>query len=216
MKIALIGATGMVGSRVLKEALSRGHQVTALTRDPKKLEARPGVLVASGDAADPARLAEVLQGHDAVVSSLNPGWADPKLRESTLKAYEGVIAAAKGAKARRLLVVGGAGTLDAAPGVFFVDTPAFPPQWKEGASGMRDVYLRLKRETELDWAFFAPPPLLEPGERTGRYSFHGESLPAGRDGAPARISVEDYAAALVDELEKPRHSRTRFTAASAE
>lgn len=216
MRIALIGATGMVGSRVLQEALSRGHEVTAVTRDPEKLAARPGLSVVKGDAGDPERLAEALKGHDAVVSSLNPGWTDPKLRENTVKAYEGILTAAKAAKARRLLVVGGAGTLDAAPGVFFVDTPAFPAQWKEGAAGMRDVYLLLKEEKALDWAFFAPAPLLEPGRRTGRYAFHGSSLPPGKGGAPARIFVEDYAAALVDELEMPRHSRTRFTAASAE
>lgn len=214
MRIAIIGATGMVGRRVVDEALSRGHQVTAVTRDAGKLKPQGALKVASAGAGDRQALAAALKEHDAVVSSVNPGWGDPRLRENTVKTYRVIVDAAKDAKVPRLLVVGGAGTLDAAPGVFFVDTPAFPAQWKEGASGMRDVYLLLKEEEALDWAFFAPAPLLEPGTRTGRYAFGGESLMPGAGGAPARISVEDYAAALLDELEQPSRRRVRFTAAS--
>lgn len=212
MKIVVIGATGMVGQRVLREALSRGHEVTAVTRDAGKLKPEAGLSVRAAAAGDRKALAAALKGHDAVVSAVNPGWGDPQLRENTVKAYRVIVEAAKDAGVERLLVVGGAGTLDAAPGVFFVDTPVFPEQWKEAARGMRDVYLLLKEEKGLDWAFFAPAPFFEPGARTGRYAFGGESLMPGA--APARISVEDYAAALLDELEKPARHRVRFTAAS--
>lgn len=209
MKITLIGATGSVGSRVLSEALSRGHQVTAVVRDPSKLTARPGLTVAQGDALDAAGLASKLGGADAVVSSYNPGWTSPDIRKTTVSAYRGIIHAAKAAGVKRFFVVGGAGTLDVAPGQFFVDAPFFPAEYKEAASGMRDVYLLLKDEPSLNWTFFAPAPLLAPGTRTGKFRVGGESLLPGD--APARISIEDYAVALVDELEKPANLRRRFT-----
>ncbi len=215
MKIALIGASGRVGRRVLEEALARGHQVTAVVRDPAKVAARPGLTVARGDAADPAGLAAALAGHDAVVSAVSPAVDDPDVRAKMLAAYQGIVAAVKAAKAPRLLVVGGAGTLDVAPGAQLVDAPGFPPQWHAAASGIRDVHARLLRpETGLDWVFFAPSPLLDEGPRTGRYALGGETVLPGSGGAPARISDADYAVALVDELEKPRHSRVRFTAAA--
>lgn len=209
MKITLIGATGSVGSRILNEALSRGHQVTALVRDPAKLPARPGLTVVQGDALDAACLPSKLSGADAVVSAYNPGWTTPDIRSKTLAAYRGIIDSVKNAGVKRLIVVGGAGTLLAAPGQFLVDMPGFPPEIKEAASGMRDVYLSLKPETALDWTYFAPAPLLSPGERTGKFRVGGDSLLPG-DG-PAKISIEDYAVALIDELEKPAHSRQAFT-----
>jgi putative NADH-flavin reductase len=209
MKIALLGATGQVGSRVLTEALSRGHLVTAVVRDPAKLAARPGLTAAAGDALNPQTLGELVTGHDAFVSSYNPGWTHPRMREATVTAYRGIIAAAKASAVKRFLVVGGAGSLDAGPGLFLVDAPGFPAEWKEGAAGLRDVYLLLKGETALDWTFFCPAPMLVPGQRTGKYRVGGESLLPG-DG-PATISLEDYASALIDELEKPAHRRRRFT-----
>lgn len=209
MNITLIGATGSVGSRILNEALSRGQQVTAIVRDPAKLPSRPGLTAIQGDALDAAGLASKLGGTDAVVSSYNPGWAVPDLRRKTLDTYRGIIGAAKIAKVKRLLVVGGAGTLLVAPGQFLVDAPGFPPEYKEAASGLRDVYLALKQEPDLDWTFFAPAPMLSPGTRTGKFRVGGESLLPG-DG-PASISIEDYAVALIDELEKPAHSRKIFT-----
>lgn len=209
MKITLIGATGSVGSRVLDEALRRGHRVTAIVRDPAKLPARAGLDVVKGDALDAAGLASKLGGADAVVSSYNPGWTSPEIRKTTVSAYRGILTAAKAAAVKRFLVVGGAGTLDVEPGRFFVDAPFFPAEYKEAASGMRDVYLLLKDEPALDWTFFAPAPMLAPGTRTGKFRVGGESLLPGD--APAKISIEDYAVALIDELEKPAHSRKRFT-----
>lgn len=209
MKITLIGATGSVGSRVLAEALSRGHQVTALVRDPAKLPARPGLTVVKGDALEADALAKTLSG-DAVVSSYNPGWTAADIRRKTVDAYKGIVRAAKASGVKRLLVVGGAGTLDVAPGQFLVDQPYFPAEYKEAAAGMRDVYLSLKDEKALDWTFFSPAPLLAPGARTGKFRVGADSVLPGD--APAEISIEDYAVALVDELEKPAHSRRRFTA----
>lgn len=215
MKIALIGATGRVGRRVLEEALSRGHRVSAVVRDPAKVAARPGLTVARGDAADPAGLAVALAGHDAVVSAVSPAVDDPDVRGKMLAAYRGIVSAAKAARAPRLLVVGGAGTLDVSPGVQLVDAPGFPPQWREAARGIRDVHAELLRpESVLNWVFFAPSPLLDESPRTGRYKLGGETVLPGSDGAPARISDADYAVALLDELEQPRHSRVRFTAAA--
>lgn len=216
LNIALIGASGRVGRKVLEEALSRGHRVTAVVRDPAKLAPRPGLSVIRGDAAAPDALAAALAGHDAVVSAVSPAVDDPAVHEKMLSTYRGVLAATKAARAKRLVVVGGAGTLDVGPGAQLVDSPHFPPQWRAAASGIRDVHAQLlKPETALDWVFFAPSPFLDEGPRTGRYVLGGETVLPGKDGAPARISDADYAAALVDELEKPRHSRTRFTAAAA-
>lgn len=209
MNIALIGATGRIGSVVLSEALSRGHRATAVVRDPAKLAARPGLTAVRGDALDAADLAGKLAGHDAVVSSYNPGWTVPNLRAATVDAYRKILDGVKRSGVKRLIVVGGAGTLDAAPGVSFVDTPHFPAQWKEGALGMRDVYLLLKGDASLSWTFFCPAPMLGDGPRTGKFRVGGESLFPGD--APASISVADYAVALLDELEKPAHERARFT-----
>lgn len=215
LNIALIGASGRVGRRVLEEALSRGHRVTAVVRDPAKVPPRAGLSVARGDASDPTALAAALAGHDVVVSAVSPAVDDPAVRAKMLAAYRGIVSAAKSAGVRRLLVVGGAGTLDVAPGRQLVEEPGFPPQWREAARGIRDVHAELLRpETGLDWAFFAPSPLLDEGPRTGRYALGGETVLPGAGGGPARISDSDYAVALVDELERPRHSRVRFTAAA--
>lgn len=208
MRISLIGATGSVGSRVLAEALSRGHQVTAVVRDPAKLPARPGLTVVKGDALDREGLAKKLSG-DAVVTSYNPGWTEPDIRRKTVVAYKGILGAVKASGVPRLLVVGGAGTLETEPGKFLVDSPHFPKEYFEAAAGLRDVYLVLKEEKALDWTFFAPAPMLAPGERTGQFRVGAEKVLPGD--TPAKISIEDYAVALVDELEKPVHSRRRFT-----
>lgn len=201
MKIALIGATGNVGTRVLAEALSRGHRVTGIARHPEKLSPREGLTAARGDTAEPAALAEVLAGHDAVVSSTRFQGADPL----------GLIAAVKASGVRRLLVVGGAGSLEAAPGVALVDTAGFPAAYKPEALAGRDFLNVLRAEGELDWTFFSPSAFFGPGERTGKFRLGGDRLLVGADGQ-SRVSMEDYAIALVDELEAPKHSRRRFTA----
>jgi hypothetical protein len=200
MNIALIGATGNVGTRIASEALSRGHKVTGISRRPEKLAAKPGLTPARADAAAPDDLAKVLAGHDAVVSSTRFQGGDAK----------NLIAAVKKAGMKRLIVVGGAGSLEVAPGLALVDSPEFPPAYKPEASAGRDFLNVLRGENELDWTFLSPSALLAPGARTGKFRLGGDRLLTGPDGQ-SRVSIEDYAVALVDELETPRHSRRRFT-----
>ena len=212
MKIALIGATGFVGSALLKELLARGHSVRALLRDPAKLAAQPGLELHPADATEAEAVATAVQGVDAVLSAYNPGWGHPELFDEFLRGSAAITAGVKQASVARLLVVGGAGSLFVAPGVQLVDTPQFPAEWKAGALAAREALNRLRGEQELDWVFVSPPAHLEPGERSGQYRLGGEELLSDAQGQ-SRISVADLAVALVDELEAPRHHRERFTVA---
>jgi putative NADH-flavin reductase len=200
MKIALIGATGNVGSRVAAEALSRGHTLTGISRHPEKLALKAGLSAARGDTAAPEDLAKVLAGHGAVVSATRFQGSDAR----------NLIAAVKKAGVKRLLVVGGAGSLEVAPGVALIDGPNFPAAYKAEASAGRDFLNVLRGETELDWTFLSPSAFFGPGQRTGKFRLGGDALLVGTDGQ-SRVSMEDYAIALVDELEAPKHSRRRFT-----
>ncbi|QWG18651.1 NAD(P)-dependent oxidoreductase [Bradyrhizobium sediminis] len=199
MKIALIGATGNAGSRILAELSRRGHAVTAIARHPEKIPALAGVTPLKADANDVAGLTSALRGHDAVISSVHFTASDPR------KLIEAVHAAGVG----RYLVVGGAGSLEVAPGVKLIDTPEFPAIYKaEAAAG--GVFLDLLRqETSLDWTFLSPSALFVPGERTGKFRLGGDRLLSNEKGSS--ISFEDYAVAMADEIEKPAHSRKRFT-----
>ena len=212
MNIALIGATGFVGSAVLNELLQRGHRVTALARHPDKLAARERLTVVRADAQDVAQVAQAVLGHDAVLSAYNPGWGQPDIYEQYLRGTRAIVAGTRQAGVRRLLVVGGAGSLYVAPGVQLVDTPEFPAEWKQGALGARDALNELGQEAALDWTMLSPPILLQPGERTGQYRL-GQDNPLMDGEQPGHISVADLAVALVDELESPRHTRQRFTVA---
>lgn len=212
MKIALIGATGFVGSALLKELLARGHSVRALLRDPAKLAPQPGLELHQADATEAEAVAAAVQGVDAVLSAYNPGWGHPALFDEFLRGSAAITAGVKQAGVARLLVVGGAGSLYVAPGVQLVDAPQFPAEWKAGALAAREALNRLRTEKELDWAFVSPPIQLEPGERSGQYRLGGEELLSDAQGQ-SRISVADLAVALVDELEAPRHHRERFTVA---
>ena len=214
MKIALIGATGFVGSAVLTELLSRGHAVTALARHPGKLAAQAGLQVVQADVSDAAQVAAAVAGHDAVVSAYNPGWGEPDIQRLFGLGYEAILAGTKQAGVRRLLAVGGAGSLEVAPGLQLVDTPEFPAEWKAGALAARDLLTHLRTETALDWTFVSPPIALAPGERTGQYRVGGDQLLPGTGDAPAGISVADLAVAIVDEVQTPRHTRQRFTVAN--
>lgn len=216
MHIALIGATGFVGSAVLDELLRRGHRVRALVRDPARLAERDGVERATADATDAAQVAQAVEGCDAVVSAYNPGWHAPDLYAQYLAGSRAIVAGVRRAGAPRLLVVGGAGSLQVAPGVQLVDTPAFtdhvPPNIVPGARAARDLLTELRQDAALDWTFVSPPALLQPGPRSGAYRLGGDDLLL--DGAqPAGISVADLAVAIVDELESPQHRRRRFTVA---
>lgn len=201
MKIAHVGATGNVGSRIVAEALRRGHEVTAIARHPDKLKPHPKLNLQRGDVNDQADVAKLVSGHDAVVSSVKFQLIHPRV----------LIAGVKQAKVKRLLVVGGAGTLEVAPGVQLVDTPNYPDAYKPEALAGRDFLNVLGGEQELDWTFLSPSAVFLPGERTGKFRLGTDQLLVEANGE-SKISFEDYAIALVDELETPRHSRQRFTA----
>lgn len=211
MKIALIGATGFIGSGLLAEALSRGHHVTALAGRPERLAPAPGLTAVATDVLDAARLAGQLEGHDAVISAFS-GHAQQDVRGYYGRGIEAIITAVKQARVPRLLVVGGAGSLEVAPGVQVVDTPDFPQQWKASALGARDTLERLRGETSLDWTLLSPAALIAPGERTGKFRIGGDQLLTDAEGN-SRISVQDYAVAMLDELEHPAHTRRRFSVA---
>ena len=211
MKIAIIGATGFVGTAVLNEALQRGHQVTAIARNVDKVATGNKNLTAiAADADDSANLAKILAGSDAVVSAYNAGWTNPNLYSDFIKGSEAIQQAVKLSGIKRLLVVGGAGSLEVAPGVQMVDTPQFPAEWKSGATAARDYLNTLKKETELDWTFLSPAANLHPGERTGKFRLGTDNPVTDADGKN-EISVEDMAVAIIDELEKKQFIKKRFT-----
>ncbi len=211
MKIAIIGATGFVGSAVLNEALNRDYEVTAIARNIDKLTIKNNKLTAvSADADDSDHLAKILAGHDAIVSAYNAGWTNPNLYNDFLEGSEAIQQAAKISGVKRLLVVGGAGSLEVAPGVQMVDTPEFPAQWKNGATAARDYLNILKKESELDWTFISPAANLHPGERTGVFRL-GADQPVTDEDGKNEISVEDMAVAIIDELESNRFIKRRFT-----
>lgn len=200
MKIALIGATGFIGSRLLAELTSRGHEVTAIVRNPEKVPQGAGIVAEKGDVYDKDGLAALLAGHDAVISSVHYTASDPAV----------LLAAVKQSGVKRYLVVGGAGSLEVAPGVKLFDTKEFPALYLDEARKGGAYLDKLKGESDLDWTFLSPSALIEPGERTGKFRLGKDQLLVD-DNGQSRISAEDYAIALVDELEKPAHSRRRFT-----
>ena len=212
MKIALIGATGFVGSKVLAEALQRGHQVTALVRSTAKLPAQAGVTPVEVDLGDAAALAHAIEGHDAVVSAFNAPRGNPEFKTLYLQGVRAVVDGVKRSGVKRLLLVGGAGSLYVAPGVQLVDTPQFPAEYRTEAQAARDALALIRAEAALDWSFVSPAPLLAPGQRTGRFRLGGDEV-LMNGAQPGNISVEDLAVAIVDELETPRHLRQRFTLA---
>jgi putative NADH-flavin reductase len=212
MKIALIGATGFVGAPLLEELLQRGHQVTVLARHPAKLAARKGLTVVAADAQDAGQVRQAVAGHDAVLSAYNPGWTVPDIHDQFIKGTRAIYAGVREAGVRRLLVVGGAGSLFVAPGLQLVDTPQFPVEYKQGALAAREALNLIRQEEALDWTFLSPPILLTPGERTGHYRLGGDA-PLMNGEAPGTLSVKDLAVAIVDEIEQPRHVKQRFTVA---
>jgi len=214
MKIALIGGTGFVGTPVLAELLSRGHAVTLLARNPSKVAAQAGLNVVKADVLDAAQVAQAVTGQDAVVSAYNPGWGEAQIHDLFLQGTRAIFTGIKQAGVKRLLVVGGAGSLFVAPGVQLVDTPGFPAEYKQGALAAREALNLIKKEDTLEWTFLSPPIALAPGERSGQYRLGADNLLPGVADAPAGISVQDLAVAIVDELETPRHIQKRFTVAN--
>jgi uncharacterized protein len=200
MKIAIIGITGNVGSRLATELLRRGHEVTGIARNPNKASSQPGLALKEGDVKDQGKLADLLRGHNAVVHSVMFVSTD----------VSNVIGATKKAGVPRLLVVGGAGSLEVAPGLQLVDTPEFPQIYKAEALAGREFLTALKAEKELDWTYVSPSAFFAPGERTGNFRIGRDQLLASPNGE-SKISMEDYAIAFADEIETPKHSRQRFT-----
>lgn len=211
-KVALIGASGFIGSQLVKELLSRGYQVTAIVRSADKIKNDDKNLkVVSADVFDTDKLAEVLKNNDAVISAYNPGWTNPNIYDDTIKGYQSIIEAVKKAGIKRLQAVGGAGSLLVAPGKTVVDSGAIPDEILPGVKALalvlKDQFLP---EQELDWVFFSPAGTIEPGERTGKYRLGLDNLITDDQGN-SKISVQDYAKAMVDELENPKHHQQRFT-----
>jgi putative NADH-flavin reductase len=209
MKIALIGASGFIGSAIRNEALARGHHVTALVTHPEKLDTHPALTAVKIDALATAALTGQLRGHDAVISAFS-GHANADTFGYYMKGFASIVAATRDAAVPRLLVVGGAGSLYVQPGVALLDTPTFPAAYKATAEGARQALAQLRNETDLQWTMLSPSAVVAPGERTGRFRLGTDQLLVDASGA-SRISVEDYAAAMIDELETPAHVRERFT-----
>lgn len=201
MKVAVLGASGRAGSEITKELAARGHQVTAIARKPEAIPAAAGVTPSQGDASDPAALAGLIAGHDAVISALHFD-----VDAATL------LGALKQAGVPRLLVTGGAASLLLPDGSRVIDSPDFPEEWKGIAQGGITFLEALKGETTVDWTFFSPAALIFEGPRTGAYRPGTDHLLMDAEGE-SKISFADYAIAMVDELEQHRHSRARFTAA---
>ena len=211
-KIVLIGASGFVGSAILNEALNRGIQVTAVVRNPESIKiSNAGLTLVEADVSDAGKVAEICKGADAVISAYNPGWTNPNIYDETLKVYPQILSGVKQAGVKRLLIVGGAGTLFVAPGLRVVDSGVIPAEIMGGVKSLGEFFLNtLMNEKEMDWVFFSPAGSLEPGERTGVYRLGKDDLILN-DKGESKISVQDYAKAMIDELENPRHHQERFT-----
>lgn len=210
--VVLIGASGFVGNAILNELLSRGHKVTAVVRNPEKINVSNSNLeIAKADIADTNAMVGICKGKEAIISAYNPGWTNPDIYEETLRNYPLILEAAKRSGAKRLLCVGGAGTLFCAPGLRVVDSGAIPDAIMGGVKSLGEFYLNtLMNEKDIDWIFFSPAGTLEPGKRTGKFRLGKDDLIIDENGI-SHISVEDYAVAMVDELENPKHHCVRFT-----
>jgi uncharacterized protein len=206
VKIALFGAGGTIGQRILKEALSRGHEVTAVARDPSRITSVPAV---KGNLLNPLGVATEIRGNDVVISAIGPRpGEDVKIVPTAATA---LIAGVKAAGVPRLLIVGGAGSLEVEPGVQLVDTPQFPVAWRGIANAHRDA-LEIYRQSDINWTYFSPAISIEPGKRTGHYRVGGDEVLTDARGQ-SRISAEDYAMAILDEVENPKLARRRVTIA---
>lgn len=214
MKIALIGATGFVGANILNELANRKHEITAIARNAKESEFENVTFIAA-DIFNVNELAEILKGHDAIVSAYNPGWTNPNIYDDFIKGSNHLVEAVKKSGVKRYITIGGAGSLFVAPGLQAVDTPDFPKEYYPGASAARDFLNTLKEEKELDWAFFSPAFEMHQGittGRTGKYRL-GLENPVFDKNQRSILSGEDLAVVIADEVENPKHHQVRFTAA---
>ena len=214
MKIALIGATGFVGSNILNELANRNHEVTAIARNPKESELA-NVNFVKADIFNTEELSEILKNHDVVVSAYNPGWTNPNIYDDFIAGSNAIVEGVKKSGVNRYITIGGAGSLFVAPNLQAVDTPDFPKEIYPGASAARDFLNTLKEEKELDWAFFRPAFEMHQGittGRTGKYRL-GLENPVFDENQRSILSGEDLAVVIADEVENPKHHQIRFTAA---
>ncbi len=211
MKIALIGATGFVGSAILNELSDREHDITAIARNPKSDDRVNWV---KADATNVDELADILSGHDAVVNAYNPGWTNPNIYDDFLAGSKAIQEAVKKSGVKRFITIGGGGSLFVADGLQAVDTPEFPKEFYPGATAARDYLNIIREEKALDWAFFSPAFEMHQGTKTGRTGNYrlGLENPVFNDEQRSILSVEDLAVVIADEAENPKHHQQRFTA----
>lgn len=212
MKISIIGATGFVGKALVAEALLRHHQVTAISRHSNQLSQHAHLITATGDITDIPWLTSRLKGQDVVISAFNGGWANPNLYQDTLAGNHAILQAVQKSLVKRFIVVGGAGSLKIASGIDLIDSPDFPAEIKPGAQAMREFKNQLQSIHSLDWTYVSPAAILEEGERTETFRLGGNQLLMNGN-APAKISVEDLAVAILDEVNNGQFIRQQFTAA---
>ena len=214
-KIAVIGATGFVGTQVVKELANRGYFVNALARNTSKIEESENVKAVTADIYNTAELSEILKGNDAVISAFNPGWTNPNIFEDFLKGAESIEKAVEESGVKRFITVGGAGSLYIAENLQLIDTPEFPAEIKPGAEAARQYLEMIKKNENLEWTFFSPAIEMHQGTagvRKGTYRTALEN-PVFDESGRSILSVEDVAVALVDELENNQFVKQRFTAA---
>lgn len=214
-KVAVIGATGFVGTQVVKELANRGYFVNALARNTSKIEESENVKAVTADIYNTAELSEILKRNDAVISTFNPGWTNPNIFEDFLKGAESIEKAVEESGVKRFITVGGAGSLYIAEGLQLIDTPEFPAEIKPGAEAARQYLEMIKKNENLDWTFFSPAIEMHQGTagvRKGTYRTALEN-PVFDENGRSVLSVEDVAVALVDELENGKFVKQRFTAA---
>ncbi|SUJ29312.1 Cholesterol dehydrogenase [Sphingobacterium spiritivorum] len=215
MKVALIGASGYVGSHILKELVDRGHHVTAIARNTDQIEKNEHILAVQNDVNDSNALAAILKGSDAVISAYNAGWTNPSIYDDYTAGARSIQEAVVHAGIKRFIVIGGAGSLLTEAGTRIVDDPDFPAEIKPGALAAADYYEVIRRSDDLDWTLFSPAIEMSPaspGTRTGTYRTSLDHPVTDHEGR-SRLSVEDVAVAIADELEKPQFIKKRFTAA---
>lgn len=215
MKIALIGATGFVGKAILEEAVSRGHDVIAISRHPENISTKSGhVTGVKANVLKPEDVTTAVAGADAVINAYNPGWANPNIYNEFLEGSQAIQQGVKQAGIKRFFTIGGAGSLYI-NGVQLIDTPQFPAEYKAGATAAKEYLDIIKKEDDLDWTFLSPAIEMHQHNgqvRTGKYRT-GLNNPVFNEEGRSVISVEDMAIAIIDEIEKPQHIKQRFTVA---
>lgn len=211
-KIVLIGASGFVGSAILKEALDRGHEVRAVVRHPEKITINHrNLILTQGDVSSAETVTEVCRNADAVISAYNPGWKNPEIAVETTRVYRAILEGVRKSGVKRFLVVGGAGSLFISPGKRLMDSGGMPESFLPPVRALAAFYLEdLMNEKDIDWVFFSPAGMLEPGIRTGKFRLGKDDMVVN-DKGESKISVQDYAVAMIDELENPAHHCERFT-----